>query len=233
MKRSIIFVLTILLSMLSLQNVNAVCNDESIKIVADNIDISFNGVTGINDTIEDKVALYIQDIPDDMFVVVTNNTTNERKTYRNIENGYILQYTPSPVNIYGYTIRIYSSAPECENELIRKENVTSLIYNPWSQSTECSELNEQLLSSEWSEEEIEVLDVCEEFASKEYTESEFTKAYNDYINRENEPELSVRILTLFYKYYYFALIPMVIISVYYAIRVRVIRKSKKVHYEEE
>ena len=221
----------ILLSFLVIPVFNAECKDEFILSQAKAVDIYFSGQIAINENDEDKVLLNVSNIFDDFYVVIENETTGERKTYKNIENGFFSVETPKPIERYTYTVRVYSSATECENELLIKEKLVSLRYNSWALSTECEDLRNKIYE-EKSIKGFNIPNCCEYFTEKDYLEDSFKKEYNEFLNKINEPSLKDKLIDKFYKYYYFALVPIFLLSMYYLFALRKIRLRKKAQNEE-
>ena len=218
------------LSFLIVPIFNAECKDEFLLNQAQGISIYFSGEVASEEDSKDKVKLNISNILDDFFFVITNETTNERNVYKDIENGFLSIETPSLNKRYEYTVRVYSSSTECENELLRTEKLVSLKYNAWSNSTECKELRENSIKQ--NDGEVIIPACCEYFSEKEYLEKDFIKEYYEFVAKLNEPSVFQRILEKFYKYYYFALIPILVLTVYYLYILKKIKVRKKVQDEE-
>jgi len=59
----------------------------------------------------------------------------------------------------------------------------------------------------------------------------FNKELEEYMNKKPET-MGNKILDLFYKYYYYALIPIALLFIYYSIRLALIRRRKKKNEEQ-
>jgi len=204
-----------------LGTINAKCNDDSINVLMEEVIVNSSGVLATGEEERDQVFLFIENIPEDTYVIVINNTLNQKETIKEINDGIIQIETPNPNKIYDYTVKFYSSSSVCENELIRSVNAKSLAYNSYYRGEYCRELRD----------EEEVFDGCNAFASKIYNDEIFNKELEEYMNKKPET-MGNKILDLFYKYYYYALIPIALLFIYYSIRLALIRRRKKKNEEQ-
>lgn len=214
--------LLIMLSFAFVIKVDARCNDETINALSKEITGGFNIVPGQTDEEGNHSILSVENVPENMYLIIINNTTNEKTTIKNIKDGSASVEAPDFYNIYNYTVKIYSSDLSCENELLRTFEAKSLIYNHYFNSDECRALFDQ---------DKYDFEGCNEYTSKKYDEDSFKKALEKY-NSKEEPIKKEDFLDLFYKYYYFALVPIAVLGVYYSIKLMVIRRRKKKDEEE-
>lgn len=222
MKKKLMLLISICAFASGLNTYNAVCNVEEINILAKNITVSASGI-GAMDDVDDTSFISIENIPGEMYAIVINDTLNTKETIKEVVDGAINFKTPNASEVYNYTIKIHSSATECENELIRTLKIKSVAYNSWYKSVECMDLRE--------EDPEETFDGCRMFTDKKYTERNFYTELDKYRNSKPE-EVENRIKDLFYKYYYFALIPIAVLGVYYVIRLALIKRRKKKDEEQ-
>lgn len=224
MKRKFL-ILGLIISCFIFGKVDARCNDDNINAMANDIEVGFN-IVGIDKDGEifKTAQLLVDRVPEDMFLIIINNDTNEKTTIKDIKDGYATVNAPDIHNVYDYTVKIYSSNPACENELLRTVGSSSLIFNYQFLRDECAALrNDENYKQDFK--------YCDEYTSETYSDETFLKEYDLYINKQPE-QIKNTIKDLFYKYYYFALIPMVLLGVYYVIRVNIIKRRKKKDEEE-
>lgn len=226
MKKKYIYLIVIFLMLSFTRTYDAKCSDPTINAEANKITFRSQGAFADSYGNTDSVIVYVEEIPDDFFLIVTNTNTGEKNTYKFTNVGYVAFKTPTPTEIYRYEIKIYSSSSECENELIRTEIFDSKVFNVWSLSDQCAKLKESILL------ENEYFDACEYFANKKYDEKEFEKIIEERIKRAEKLPIGEELKIRFYKYYYFALIPMGVLGAYYIIKLIKIKKRKKAQDEE-
>lgn len=219
MKKKLL-ITTIFMFAVGINSYNAACSNEEINARANEIMFSVNGILADDEIPRDRVSIYLEGISDDLYIIAINNNTNKKETYKEIENGVVSIETPSPNQIYNYTIKVHSSATECENELIRMFNVKTVAYNPYAKGSYCTELIEK----------GENFPGCEMFTEKKYDDETFNKELEDFLNQKPE-KIEKKIKDLFYEYYYFALIPIAVLGLYYAVRLALIKRSKKKNEE--
>lgn len=219
MKKYFSFVFAVLTIMTGTGIVNAKCNDESIVAQAGAIETYSGAKPAVNVFEEsDEIKIYVTNIPEETYIIAVNNTSNTKQTFKNIENGSISFNTPSTTKQYDYTIKVYSSNSACENELIKTLSVKSLVYNEFYNHDKCKKYYEESDNFDF--------DGCRRFSSKVYTQANFERELNSYLNLMPE-EMNGKLVELFYKYYYFALVPIVVLGSYYIIRIIIIKRRKK------
>ena len=219
MKKKLL-ITTILMFVLGLNSYNAECSNEEINSRANEIMFYVNGMLANDEIPRDRVDIYLDGISEEMYIIAINNNTNKKETYKEIKNGVVSIETPSPNQIYNYTIKIYSSSTECENELLRMFNVKTIAYNPYAKGSYCTELIEK----------GENFPGCEMFTEIKYDDDTFKKELEDFLNQKPE-KVEEKVKDLFYKYYYFALIPIAVLGLYYIVRLALIKRSKKKNEE--
>lgn len=174
MKKIKAFAFTFLLFFLS-TNVYAVCDvteTNTLNSLATNVRISyevvqveipmdenFNPPDGVSDEdMEDYVAyqdyfrFYISNVTEELYVVVTNQETNERRTYTydDVVDGVITFDEVVGISITNYTIEVYSSsATNCPDSLLYTWYETTPMYNVFSESSLCVGIEEFYLCHEY------------------------------------------------------------------------------------
>lgn len=174
MKKIKAFAFTFLLFFLS-TNVYAVCDvteTNTLNSLATNVRISyevvqveipmdenFNPPDGVSDEdMEDYVAyqdyfrFYISNVTEELYIVVTNQETNERRTYTydDVVDGVITFDEVVGISITNYTIEVYSSsATNCPDSLLYTWYETTPMYNVFSESSLCVGIEEFYLCHEY------------------------------------------------------------------------------------
>lgn len=215
-KKILLLIVGTFISTIGLNSFSAKCNNEEINAFANDVYYTINGLFADESVEYDRVEILIENVPEDIYIIAINNTLNKKTVIKEFENGLYALETPSIYEIYNYTLKIYSSSTECENELLRTENFDTIAYNPYSKGSYCTELGEK----------AENFDGCYSFSSKKYDDETFTKALEKHLNQQPE-NVENKIIELFYQYYYFALIPIAVLGVYYILRLTIIKRSKK------
>lgn len=181
MKKMKAFVLMFLFFFLS-TDVYAVCDAEesnTLNSLATNLGISyeiveveipmdenFNPPDGITEEeYLDYVAtrtyfrIYISNVTEELYVVVTNKSTNEKHTYtyEDAVNGIITFDEIVGISITNYTIDVYSSsATNCPNTLLYTHYLTTPLYNSYSEMSVCDGIEEFYLCHEYLSVDVDV-----------------------------------------------------------------------------
>lgn len=216
MKKFNYVLFALLFTFLNISVIKAKCESEEIVKKADGIKVTLNAVPPTKE-VGDKSFVNVENIPENYYIIAVNNTTATKAEYREFEKGKLTFTTPQINIVYNYSIKIYSSATECENELIKTLKTDSLAYNPLSISPECAALKEDKNNN--------TFEGCNTYINKVYTYKEFMEELDTYKVEEPE-EVLTTLSDLFYKYYYFALIPIALLGLYYAIRLQIIKRRK-------
>lgn len=216
MKRINYILFPLVILFLNISVLEAKCTNNDIVNNANSIKTKLEATPSTADQ-EDRNYVIVENIPDNYYLIVVNNTMNTKDTYMDFKNNTVAFSPPNVNYVYNYSIKIYSSDTECENELIKTINVNSLAYNPYSVSPEC-----MMLEKEDKENNFEG---CKYFVDKLYTHDSFLSELEKY--KSGTPEATINTLKdLFYKYYYFALIPIAVLGVYYVVRLQIIKRRK-------
>lgn len=96
--------------------------------------------------------IHISNITEELYVVVTNNNTNERKTFRysDAENGVITFEEPVLIEIVNYKIEVYASTgTDCPNRRLQTLTLTTPMYNTFSEEARCDGIEEFYLCHEY------------------------------------------------------------------------------------
>ena len=162
MKKIRVFTLAILLFFLS-TNVYAVCDvteSNTLNSLATNVKVSNevvevevpmdenvnppDGLTEEEDqnfvAYQDYFRIYISNVTEELYVVVTNESTNESKTYTydDVENGVITFDEKVYVFITSYKIDVYSSdKTNCPDTKLYTLYLTTPLYNSYSETAVC------------------------------------------------------------------------------------------------
>jgi len=96
--------------------------------------------------------IYISNITEELYVVVTNNNTKEKKTFRysDAENGVITFDEAVLIEIVDYKIEIYASdKTECPNKKLQTLTLSTPMYNTFSEEARCEGIEEFYLCHEY------------------------------------------------------------------------------------
>lgn len=165
---------------------------------------------------------------DEVYYEISNdyNDTVEKYTYADIDEDSIIKFnSPDILTNVKYTVKAYYTDNTCGTEPIKTFEVETGIYNKNSDNKEC-----------WDK---LYLDVCKNNYSpdelKEYesitNDEELTKKIEEEDKVYNE-ETKKSVLDIVKEYYLYVLIPCVVISVFYIIRIIIIKKRKEVKDEK-
>lgn len=123
------------------------------------IDENFNYPDGLTDEEMNNYVpyrnyfnIYITNITEDLYVKVTNQNTNETKTYSydDTTNGVVSFEEPVFVEITNYTITVYSSAKtNCPDSKLYTLYLTTPMYNSFSESNICEGIEDFYLCHEY------------------------------------------------------------------------------------
>lgn len=174
MKKIRVFTLAILLFFLS-TNVYAVCDvteSNTLNSLATNVKVSNevvevevpmdenvnppDGLTEEEDqnfvAYQDYFRIYISNVTEELYVVVTNESTNESKTYTydDVENGVITFDEKVYVFITSYKIDVYSSdKTNCPDTKLYTLYLTTPLYNSYSETAVCEGIEDFYLCHEY------------------------------------------------------------------------------------
>ena len=191
MKKIKVFTLAILLFFLS-TNVYAVCDvteTNTLNSLATNVRISyevvqvevpvdegFNPPDGLTEEEDQNYVayrnyfrFYISNVTEELYIVVTNQSTNESTTYtyEDAVDGIITFDARVFIEIVNYTIDVYSSsATNCPDTLLYTWYETTPMYNSFSESNLC--------------EGIEDFYLCHEYLSVETSFDNFERLVQEY-----------------------------------------------------
>lgn len=117
----------------------------------------------------DYFKIYVSNITEDIYVVVTNGNTKESRTfnYQDTQNGTVFFEEEVGSEIVNYTINVYASnKTNCTSRKLRTFYVTTPMYNIFSESSLC--------------EGIEEFYLCHEYLSVKTTFDKFEDLTNQY-----------------------------------------------------
>jgi len=123
------------------------------------VDETFNPPDGLTEEemenyvpTENYFKIYISNVTEDLYVVVTNKNTDEEKTYTYSDavNGTISFEVKESIEIVNYTIAVYSSDKTgCPNKKLHTLRITTPMYNNFSESKLCKGIEEFYLCHEY------------------------------------------------------------------------------------
>lgn len=101
---------------------------------------------------ESYYRIYLSNITEDLYVVVTNTNTNEKKTFRysDTENGSVSFDERVGTEIINYTFEVYASEKnDCVGRKLHTMYLTTPMYNVYSESANCTGISEFYLCHEY------------------------------------------------------------------------------------
>lgn len=123
------------------------------------IDENFNPPDGLTEEEEENYVpyqnyfrIYISNITEDLYVIVTDKNTGEKTTYtyQDAVNGTITFDEKVYIFITNYTIEVYSSdKTNCPNTKLNTLYVTTPMYNSYSESAVCDGIEDFYLCHEY------------------------------------------------------------------------------------
>lgn len=119
----------------------------------------------------DYFKIYISNITEEIYVVVTNNNTRQTKTYnyQDTQNGTVYFEEEVGSDIVNYTVDVHASGKtNCNSRKLRTFYITTPMYNVFSESSLCEGIEEFYLCHEY----LSVKTSFEKF-------DELTKQYRD------------------------------------------------------
>ena len=232
MKKLICSILLIFSSLIMF-NVKALCYDEELNEWAVNVSVSFKederfipiGESSLEE--EEFFAYFLSITPmrDDIIIKVTDGSGNvaEGKSY-NID----LDNDGKKEDEYGvgcytnlddetYVIEVYGKeGSACPNELLKTLKYTVPQYNDFIKSEYCEEYPDH--------------ELCQTFTNKteNMTEDEFKDILEKYDEDIKEKELTAsKIFKIIIEYGIYILVPLVIISIYYIVKIAKFKKEER------
>lgn len=169
----------------------------------------------------DSTYIYVL-IPDDSFYLkVINTYDNLEKIYTRSdadENGFVVIESPDIFENINYNINVFYTDTTCGIESIDSFEFETGIYNKYSSSSVCNEMQVDVCNINYTPEMI-----------KKYYEDEKLSDSNikDIIQKELKEKNSYSFVDYVKKYYLYILVPLLIISVIYIPIIIFTRRKKK------
>lgn len=129
----------------------------------------------------DYFKIYISNITEEIYVVVTNNNTKQTKTfnYKDTQNGTAFFEEEVGSEIVNYTIEVHASGKtNCNSKKLRTFYLTTPMYNIFSESSLCEGIKEFYL--------------CHEYLSVKTTFDKFEELTNQYRDGKLKADGSIK-----------------------------------------
>ncbi len=229
MKNKLMLSLIFLLLLFS-NKVYAKCNDEDLNDWAEEVNIIFDeqyALDAYTDENGKEVPAYIpeysyllyfnnmdEDIIDKIRVVANDNYSDKEysvsldEDYNNYVIGSYIHFKEK-----NYTIKIYSrdDIKDCNGELLRTIKYSVPSYNMYSNTSFCEKNPSE--------------DICIKFSdTSNITEEKFDEITKDITNQKDKTIIDKIVGTLL-EYWYYVLIPIVAVSIYFIIKIKVYKKK--------
>lgn len=207
MKKILFF---IFLSFVSVNVINADCTDY--EDVANKIEYSVFNIYNTDQTVN---RIMIDKISEDMYLKVRNsyNSDEDTYTYSDSNEGLVFIDSKTVARKINYEIRVYTNDASCKNTVLRTIKVTTPKYNHYVTSDLCVG-------------HYEDVKLCHPFYNVgEMTLDEFNKQVTEEIAKIDNSNLTFWDYVL--KYLPFVLIPVILISIIYIVRIILLKRRKK------
>ena len=207
MKKVLFF---IFLSFVSVNVVNADCTDY--EDVANKIEYSVLNIFNEDEFVN---RIMISELPENMYLKVRNsyNSDEDTYTYSDSSEGLLFIDSKTVTRKINYEIRVYTNDASCQGKVLRTIQETTPKYNPYVTSDLCVG-------------HYDDVKLCHPFYNiGEMTLDEFNKQVTDEIAKLNDSKLNFWGYVL--KYLPFVLVPFVLISVIYIVRIILLKRRKK------
>ncbi len=168
---------------------------------------------------DDKINIYtdLYGIKENMYVTVYDSISKETKTYNygdeNFEYGALYIRSWDVNEKIEYVIKVYSNLCE-KDEVLNTIEISHDKVNKYAYSDICKE-NDNVYKSEWCEPYKDTSNMSEKEIEKKIKQD--AKSFDFKYN--------VKIIVK--KYYLFVLIPVLLISIFYIVRIILIKRNKK------
>lgn len=230
--KKIIF--SILLIVIFMPNVFAVCENNEINDWAEKVKVKF-----VNEEYREKLifedgtiipeyvpkydyVLSLDPMRDDVYMVVKDSISNKKTTIKNEGSDYYDKVIGSTVHFdeKKYTIEVFvkENAKECAGEKVRTLTYSVPPYNMYTLTTYCEENKDA--------------EICESYKdTSDITEEEFEEITGTGDNKKEENKWVI----LLKEYWYTILVPFVVISIIYIIKIRKLKREQalKDKFDEE
>ena len=196
------FLLTINVNLL-----NASCEED--KVDADNIE--FIDLNLLNEE-GSSILLRFLNIKSNLYLMVDNDYNNTPVKYILEEGKDYIEFNSLNVNKHiNYVVKVYSTDETCGTEALRTIEFTTKKYNSYSSLEVCKG-------------KYDTVPLCDPYNDIEVSSIDnFIKEVNNYKIIEEE---NTSFIYLLKKYYYFALIPLIVGLIIFTIKVKQVKKVK-------
>lgn len=199
-------------------NVNATCNDEELNDWAEKVEIKYQ--------VEEETDDYYPEFS----YVLLNSSYNDKVVMKAIDNysseQYIVEYDEHyKTNAIGsyihfedktYKIEFYGSESSlCPNELLRTIKYTVPSFNDNVYTEFCDD------------EKNKDNEICQMNAKDKLTTEEFNKKVEEIKKEEKENTFGGKVLKFISNYWYYIVIPFVLVTLIYLLKVYIFKKEQK------
>lgn len=206
----------LLVFLVSVNYINAECNDEELNEWATKVEALFKENTNLGSNLS-KYAYFLSINPyrEDVRITVTDANGNKANGQKFEEIDLYAVGAFTNLEEETYTIKVYGNkGSKCENELLKTLTYTVPRFNRRVKDARCTNNSE--------------LEICKTFtnSTKDMTDEEFNKQINKYIEENNPTTLSDIIKTIL-SYALFILVPAIIVGVIYSSKIRKVKKEER------
>ncbi len=213
MKKIFNFVFVSLLLVIGMTNLSATCEEDK-----ENAEYIYYYIAPY---IKDDKVNFIAEVgglSDSMYVTIYNSLTDETNTYRygdEIRVDDRITYNLENVNkAFNYDIKVYSSECSSDEVLSSKEFEYDGVINKYMDNEVCLDSNTIYKS-----------DLCNPYTdTSKMTEEEFVKKVKGQIKSYDR---NGKVWDIIKKYYLFVLIPVVLITLFFIVRIFIVKRKRK------
>lgn len=232
MKKIFSIPVILFMSVIFITDINAVCDNNELNDWAEEVSILFmqqyanEEYTDEDGTVipayepEFSYLLFLNPSRDQLKVFVKDNLSGKRieVKYDDEFGDYVIgSYVHFKTKVY--TIEIYADdkAEVCPGEKLRTITYKVPSYNMYSQTTYCAENIDE--------------DICYGYTNTDISDEEFDKKVEEYEKEKNYTFLD-KVLDVILDYWYVVVIPILVVSAVYIIKIQQFKKKEKREEEE-
>lgn len=204
-----IYMFLMLPILMSVSKLEASCNDS--QILANDIEYSIFESYDYDD-VKSEIEFY--GLSDELYLEVTNDYNDDVDVYTkdNFEDGVLVIQSKTVTEKINYRVSVYTTDTTCSNRILRNINFSTNKYNIFVSNEVCND-------------RYDTIKYCNPFYDVE------DMSLTEFVNLVNEEIAKLEVHYTFKdyvkKYYLFVLIPFLVISIVYIVRIIIFKRRKK------
>lgn len=184
--------------------------------IKENVNNISYDVLRLYDFEEAKVEINFYGLNENYKVEVQNSYNDEVKTYTNndFKDGILTFNSETVLEKINYRIRVYASDVNCTSNILKTYTFETPKYNSYITSSVCDGM-------------YDTIDLCNPFYDTgNMTLKEFNEKVTELSDIINEP-FKAKVIKFIKNYYLYVLIPFLIISIIYIVKIILVKRRKK------